>query len=114
VEKTIIIDGRAVRFKSTAAFLLRYKAQFQRDALKDLLKLEKAINATTGEIENYDMLDLELFYNMIWVMAKTADPSIPEPEKWLDQFGEFPLDEVLREVIDLISASLIGSKKSRS
>jgi len=111
VEKTIIIDGREVRFKSTAAFLLRYKAQFQRDALKDLFKLEKAINATTGEIENYDALDLELFYNLIWVMAKTADPSIPEPETWLDQFSEFPLDDIMREIVDLIAVSLVGTKK---
>ena len=111
MEKTLIIDGRAVRFKSTAAYLLRYKAQFQRDALKDLLKLEKAINVTTGELENYDALDLELFYNLIWVMAKTADPSIPEPEVWLDQFSEFPLDEVLRETVDLLAASLMGTKK---
>jgi len=111
VEKTIRIDGREVRFKSTAAFLLRYKAQFQRDALKDLLKLEKAINTTTGELENHDSLDLELLYNLIWVMAKTADPSIPEPATWFDQFSEFPLDEILRETVDLLAASLTGAKK---
>lgn len=111
MEKTIIIDGREVRFKSTAAFLLRYKAQFHRDALKDLLKLEKAINTTTGELENYDALDLELFYNLAWVMAKTADPSIPDPETWFDQFSEFPLDDILRETVDLLAASLMGTKK---
>ncbi|MDP3059046.1 MAG: hypothetical protein Q8N36_06275 [bacterium] len=111
MEKTIVIDGREVRFKSTAAFLLRYKAQFQRDAFKDLLRLEKAINTETGELENYDALDLELFYNLTWVMAKTADPSIAEPLVWLDSFSEFPLAEILREIVDLLATSLMGTKK---
>ena len=33
MEKTIIIEGRQVKFKSTAAAMLRYKAQFGRDML---------------------------------------------------------------------------------
>ena len=31
MEKTLTIDGKEVRFKSTAATPLRYKAQFNKD-----------------------------------------------------------------------------------
>jgi len=105
VEKILTIDGRQVRFKSTGAFLLRYKAQFGRDALQDILRIQSAID-NKGRIKNIDTLDLEVFYNLVWTLAKTADPSIPPPLEWLDTFGEFPLAEIVPEVIDLIFSSL--------
>ena len=99
------IDGRQVKFKSTGAFLLRYKAQFGRDALRDIFKLQDAVDSK-NRIKNIDALDLEVFYNLVWTLAKTADPSIPPPLEWLDTFGEFPLVEIVPEVIDLIFSSL--------
>lgn len=99
------IDGRQVKFKSTGAFLLRYKAQFGRDAIQDILRLQSAID-NKGQIKNIDTLDLEVFYNLIWTLAKTADPDILPPMEWLDTFGEFPLAEIVPEVIDLIFSSL--------
>ena len=105
MEKILIIDGRQVRFKSTGAFLLRYKAQFGRDAIQDILRIQSAID-NKGRIKSIDTLDLEVFYNLIWTLAKTADPSIPPPLEWLDTFGEFPLAEIVPEVIDLIFSCL--------
>ena len=105
MEKILTIDGRQVRFKSTGAFLLRYKAQFGRDALRDIFKLQDAVDSK-NRIKNIDALDLEVFYNLVWTLAKTADPSIPPPLEWLDTFGEFPLAEIVPEVIDLIFSSL--------
>lgn len=105
MEKILTIDGRQVRFKSTGAFLLRYKAQFGRDALQDIFKLQNAID-NNGLIKDVNVLDLESIYNLVWVLAKTADPSIPPPIEWLDTFGEFPLAEIVPEVIDLIFSSL--------
>ena len=99
------IDGRQVKFKSTGAFLLRYKAQFGRDALRDIFKLQDAVDSK-NRIKNIDALDLEVFYNLVWTLAKTSDPSIPPPLEWLDTFGEFPLAEIVPEVIDLIFSSL--------
>ncbi len=39
MERTITIDGKQVRLKSTAATVKRYKAQFRRDLFADMLKL---------------------------------------------------------------------------
>ena len=104
MEKILTIDGRQVKFKSTGAFLPKYKAQFGRDALQDIFKLRDAVDSK-GQIKNIDALDLEVFYNLIWTLAKTADPSIPPPLEWLDEFSVFPLNEILPELTELIFAS---------
>lgn len=105
MEKVLIIDGRPVPFKSTGAFLLRYKAQFRRDALVDIFKLQQAVDAE-GQLADVAALDLEVFYNLIWTLAKTADPTIPPPLEWLDTFGEFPLVDIIPEVFEMVVSSL--------
>lgn len=113
MEKILTIDGRQVKFKSTGAFLLRYKAQFGRDAIQDVLKLQAAIDRKTNELSNYDALDLEVFYNLAWTLAKTADPSIPPPLEWLDEFSEFPLMDIIPEIVDMIFSCLTSTVESK-
>ena len=60
MEKILNIDGRDVKFKSTASFLLRYKMQFQRDGLKDLMKLQGAVDFETKKLNGIEKLDLEV------------------------------------------------------
>ncbi|WP_124728803.1 hypothetical protein [Staphylospora marina] len=116
MEKTLIIDGKQVRFKATAALPLRYKAQFGRDFFSELLKMgaiEKLGNMDTTNVTRADLdgLDFEVFYNVAWCMAKTADPSIPDPITWLDQFDEFPMIEIIPELQDMLLATIQGKKK---
>ncbi len=112
MEKMLTIDGRQVKFKSTGAFLLRYKAQFGRDAIQDILRLQSAID-NKGQIKNIDTLDLEVFYNLIWTLAKTADPDILPPLEWLDEFSEFPLMDILPEVMDMIFSCMQSTVESK-
>jgi len=113
MEKILNIDGRDVKFKSSASFLLRYKMQFQKDGLKDLLRLKDAIDLETKELTNVELFDLEVFYNMTWVLAKNANPQIPPPLEWLDTFSEFPLMEIIPEIIDLMMLCLQSSVQSK-
>lgn len=101
MEKVINIDNKNIKFKSTAATPLRYKAQFGRDFFNDLMKLEP---------ENTE-LDTEVVYNIIWVLAKTADKTIPPLIEWLDEFDSIDLGEVITEVKDMILASIKAKKK---
>jgi hypothetical protein len=112
MERILTIDGRQVKFKSTGAFLLRYKAQFGRDALKDIYKMQDAIG-DDGEIKNIDVMDLEVFYDLVWTLAKTADPALPPPLDWLDSFSEFPIAEIMTEVMDLIYGSIGATVESK-
>ncbi len=113
MEKILTIDGRQVKFKSTGAFLLRYKAQFGRDAIKDIYKMVGAFDKETNEITDISVLDLEVFYNLVWTLAKTADPSLPPPMEWLDTFSEFPLVDIIPELIPLMFSSLKSSVPSK-
>ncbi len=112
MEKILTIDGRQIKFKSSASFLLRYKMQFQRDGLQDLMKLADVMDED-NEIKNLEALDLEVFYNMTWVLAKVANPEIPPPLEWLDTFSEFPLMEIMPEIIELMMLCIQSSTESK-
>lgn len=113
MEKTINIGGRDVPLKATGAFLLKYKAQFKRDALQDIFKMTNAFNQKTGEIKDADSLDIDVFYYFIWTLAKTADKNIPELEKWLDSFDEFPIMDIIPEVMEMVMSTLTSSVASK-
>ena len=49
-----------------------------------------------------DLFSLELFENIAYIMAKHADPSIPDsPEEWLDEFNTFSIYQILPQLIEL-------------
>ena len=100
--KKIEIDGKEVAFRASAAIPRIYRMKFQRDIYKDLAALEKAIGDNTEEVSNLDMFSLEMFENIAYIMAKHADPGIPDtPEEWLDNFNTFSIYQVLPKIIEL-------------
>lgn len=113
--KTISIDGKDVVFRASAAIPRIYRIKFQRDIYKDLAALEKAVGDNEEGKSNLDMFSLELFENIAYIMAKHADPSIPDtPEEWLDSFGTFSIYQVLPQLIELWGLNMkteVQSKK---
>ena len=100
--KKIEIDGKAVAFKASAAIPRIYRIKFQRDIYKDLSVLEKSIGDGDPEKSSLDLFSLEMFENIAYVMAKHANPSIPDnPEEWLDEFNTFSIYQVLPKLIEL-------------
>lgn len=125
MEKILIIDDKEVKFKSTGGFLLRYKMQFNKDAIGDLMRLEKVISEMKEKEEGkkdekeinantFEALDLTIFFNLIWVLAKTADPNIPPPMEWLDTFNEFPLMDIMPELQDMLMSTIKSSVKVKN
>ena len=116
VVKNISIDGKEVPFKASAAIPRIYRIKFQRDIYSDLASLEKAIDKESEEASNLDLFSLEMFENIAYVMAKHADPSIPDsPEDWLDEFNTFSIYQVLPEIIKLWGLNVqtdVESKKN--
>ena len=78
MKRNITIDGQEVAFKASAAIPRIYRMRFHRDIYKDLRDLEKGIDKNDPENSNLDLFSLEMFENIAYVMAKHADPSIPE------------------------------------
>lgn len=116
--KNIEIDGKQVPFRASAAIPRIYRMKFQRDIYKDLASLEKAIDSNSEEVSNLDLFSLEMFENIAYVMAKHADPSIPDsPEEWLDDFNTFSIYQVLPKIIELWGLNVktdVEAKKTSS
>ena len=100
--KKIEIDGKEVAFKASAAIPRIYRLKFQRDIYKDLSSLEKAIGDGDASNSNLDSFSLEMFENIVFIMAKHADANVPDtPEEWLDGFNTFSIYQVLPQIIEL-------------
>ncbi|MOA46561.1 hypothetical protein D3C78_1690880 [compost metagenome] len=63
------------------------------------------------DVDDVSKINIETFYNIAWVFAKTADNSILPPIEWLDTFDEFPIIEIMPELQDMISQTLQTKKK---
>ena len=102
ITKTVEIDGKQVLFKASAAIPRIYRIKFGRDIYKDLAKLEKSVSQNKEGSSEIDITSLEMFENIAYIMAKHADPSIPDtPEEWLDNFNTFSIYQVLPSLIEL-------------
>ena len=100
--KKIEIDGQLVPFRASAAIPRIYRIKFHRDIYKDLRELEKSVGSSDPNESSLDMFSLEMFENIAFVMARHADPSIPDtPEEWLDGFNTFSIYQVLPQIIEL-------------
>lgn len=114
MKQNIEIDGRQVAFKASAAIPRIYRMKFHRDIYKDLRALEMAVGDGKEENSNLDMFSLEMFENIAYVMAKHADPSIPDsPEEWLDEFSTFSIYQILPKLIELWGLNIQTDVKSK-
>ena len=114
--KTVEIDGKEVTFRASAAVLRIYRMKFHRDIYKDLDTLQKSVDTSSENASTLDTFSLEIFENIAYVMAKHADPSVPDsPEEWLDQFNTFSIYQVLPQIIELWGLNVqtdVTSKKN--
>lgn len=112
MEKIVKIDGKDVGFRATALTPRIYRHKIGRDMIQDLNKLQGAYNkamrlpdeATKDEIKEAQLsaLDLEIFENAAYVMAKQYDANLPNsPEEWLDGFETFSIYEILPAILEL-------------
>lgn len=116
IVRKVEIDGKQVPFKASAAIPRIYRIKFNRDIYKDLRSLEKAVGEGDEENSNLDLFSLEMFENIAYVMAKHADPNIPDTsEEWLDEFNTFSIYQVLPSIIELWGLNVqteVESKKN--
>lgn len=102
METTVIIDGREVKFRATAAVPRLYRIKFRRDILQDFKFVETAMKkskeaAAEGNGSDYLPMEvLELFENMAFIMAKHADKDVvpASPDEWLDSFQMFSIYQI--------------------
>lgn len=114
-EKIIMIDGKEVAFKATAALPRVYRILFNRDIYKDMHQLEQDYKEN-GTEDRSEIGKFEVFENVAYAMARHASPDIPKTiVEWLDQFELFSIYEVLPAIVELWNANLethVSAKKN--
>lgn len=113
IEKTVELDGKTVKLRSSALLPKLYRHDFGRDMVKDMRQLTKAYqkvknlpkDATEEEREDaqYSVLDLDIFANVSWLMLKYAGEKVgSSPDEWLESLnGAFSIYEILPAVLEL-------------
>ena len=117
IKKNIVIDGKEIPFKASAAVPRLYRLKFGRDIYKDFASLQTNVEGEDAEKSGLDIESLEVFENIAFVMAKHADPNnVPDsPDDFLEQFNTFSIYEILPQLIELWglnTATQIESKKN--
>ncbi len=117
IKKNIVIDGREIPFKASAAVPRLYRLKFGRDIYRDFASLQTNVEEEDAEKSGLDIESLEVFENIAFIMAKHADPDkVPDsPDDFLEQFNTFSIYEILPQLIELWglnTATQIESKKN--
>lgn len=113
MEKVLVIGGKEVKMKSTAGTMMRYRNNFNRDFIKDLLKLQKKLTEKIEDGTQFEAIDLDIFEKIAWCMAKTSDNNIPDIEHWLDEFESFDIMQVLPEIMELLVSNMEQVNESK-
>ena len=113
MDRKIKIGEKEVGFRATALTPRLYRHRIGRDIIQDLNQLRKSYLTALGskapsEQQKRDaqlsVLDLTIFENAAYIMAKQYDPSIPDsPEEWLDGFEVFSIYEIMPYILELWS-----------
>ena len=138
MEKIINIGEVEVKLSNNIAWTMEYRDQFNKDVMEALMPIITSLIETVSTIVNESGTDgtidingiaeaiqgrafditlpltqlgfTDSIINVVWAMAKAADPSIEPPKKWVRQFDTFPLDEIVPEVGQMILTGFASSK----
>ena len=91
MDKIVEIDGREVKFRATARTPRLYRALVGRDMITDMNKLMKAYQRKKDDEEELDIINLQIFEDVAYIMARHANPDMAEKtaDEWLDTFNMF-------------------------
>ena len=137
MEKIIKIGEVEVKLSNNVAWTMEYRDQFNKDVMESLMPIMTTLIEMVSTIVNEsgtDEIDIKAIaeavqgrafditlplsqlgftdsiINIVWAMAKAADPSINPPKQWVRQFETFPLDEIVPEVGEMILTGFASSK----
>lgn len=126
MDKVIIVSGKEVGFRATALTPRLYRHKMGRDIVRDMNQLQRSFakaveaqnlkppkkDAAERQKKEYedairdaqlDVMDLEIFENVSYIMARQYDPTLPDTaDQWLDSIdGTFSIYEVLPQILEL-------------
>ena len=117
MKKTLTLGNQQLVLVSSGATPIFYRNEFGRDFFGDFKQFltfaSNAANAETDADKLQLLMDpevMELIQRMTYIYAKNANVNISPMDKWFEEFEEFPIFDILGEVVDLAMSS-ISTKK---
>lgn len=119
--KVVRVDGKDVVLKTNGAMLLRYKALFKKDLIGELLSVAKllrdadltdcdGVGGDLGVLESVGGIDLDIFYNLFYVLAKNGDGSIcDDMSEYFAGFEDFSILDYVDDIMSLVLRSFSSS-----
>ena len=103
MDKIVELDGKEVKFRATARTPRLYRVLIGRDMIQDMNKLMKAYERKKKNDDDLDIIDLQIFEDVAYAMARHANPDMEEKtaDEWLDTFDMFGIYEVLPHILEL-------------
>jgi len=109
MERTIKLEGHEIGFKASAGTVRTYRMTFGRDMILDIGKFEEEIFQTKCLSKD----TAEIAENVIWLMAKEYDDSIPDIRTWLDMFSPYLIYEAIPHTVVMWRDNIATSNKSK-
>lgn len=138
MEKIINIGDKEVKLSNNVAWTMEYRDQFNKDVLEAIMPIVTTLIETVTTIINESGADGKIdinsisaalegkafeitlpltnlgftdsVVNVLWAMAKAADPTVEPPRQWVRQFETFPLDEIVPQVGEMVLGGFTSSK----
>ena len=134
-----MISGQPVVFRKTAGTMMRYKRQFGRELNPDLAKIydilpllsqytnpeneqdkslteeqiaEKKKEQEIAAAKLVMSIETEFMYDVAFIMAQQADPSITDELEWLDRFEDLNILNLFVQLMPLIQGEQMVSRKN--
>lgn len=115
MEKIITIDGKEISLKANAMLPIVYRNAFGQDIFKVQGSIFGLVSGKGGvnlrAIEDVDCVGV---MQIIWCMAKCANSSLPDFEKWIEGFEAFPIFDVFNDALELFMLNISTTSKIKN
>ena len=97
MERVFEVENQKLGVKCSAGTVRTYRNLFARDLIQDMVSLEKEL----VETKTLNAESAEIAENVIYLMAKEYDDTIPAMNEWLSGFSPYFVFNVVAQVIYL-------------
>lgn len=110
MKKRVEIDGVFVDFETNGNTPRIFRKQTGKNYFEVVNKLFSSIDPSSQSVDLSEN-DMDIYYDLIYIYAATANKDIPDIDTWYASFDAFPLLDILPELIDLTISNMTHVKK---
>ena len=109
--KTIKIEDKDIKFSTSFAWMLKYKAQFRVDPATIIIPATQASTKDSSGLASIESIGFINIAKIAWSCAAVLDKEIAPFEEWIDSFEDFPVVSIATELLPAVFNSFSSKKK---